>query len=272
MHTGARFGVEVTVFQEIEIQLKGILMFRVNLIFAVVLMALAGTRNARGDESTVDSTNKAIDHYLAELEEIDRVAALRKAEARARLDRALEGVERFEAETRTGRRYHGMLGSYYSHEGRMPFIMLSVPNGNNVLSEYSRAMFNADYAGGHRLYKFESLGHVVIPRSGSYRLEVSRAAGIKLNDVEYAVGSTVAGEPPHADVELIRGVYTVAFDVGNNGGQMNYSMIRIVDNDSGNELPIFVYESELKRFVGDLSFGVELMETSRWDPDENEIE
>ena len=247
-------------------------MFRVNLVCAVAIMGLAGTQVACGDEFTVESTKAAVDHYLAELEEIDRVAALRKAEARARLDRALEGVERFEAEAGTGQLYHGMLGSYYSHEGRMPFIMLSVPNGQNVLSEYSRGMFNAGFAGGDRLYKFESRGHVVIPRNGSYRLVVSRAAGVKLNGVEYAVGAAVAGEPPHADVELTRGVYEVVFDVGNNGGQMNYSMIRIVDKDSGGELPIFVYESELNDFVGDLSFGVELMETSRWDPAENEIE
>lgn len=77
---------------------------------------------------------------------------------------------------------------------------------------------------------------------------------------------------PHTDVELTRGVYDVVFDVGNNGGQMNYSMVRIVDNDSGGELPIFVYEPELNEFVGDLSFGVELTETSRWNPAENEIE
>ena len=132
-------------------------------------------------------------------------------------------------------------------------------------------MFNARYAGGTRLYKFDSYGNVIIPRDGSYRLEVSRAAGIKLNGVEYAVGATVAGELPYADVELTRGVYEVAFDVGNNGGQMNYSMVRIVDRETDIELPIFVYESDLKKFTGDLSFGIELLETSSWDPEKNVI-
>ena len=164
-----------------------------------------------------------------------------------------------------------MLGSYYSHKGRMPFILLSVPNRTNVLSEQSRSMFNARYASGDRLYKFESRGNVVIPKDGSYLLEVSRAAGIKLNGIEYAVGSPAAGKPPCANVELIRGVYEVEFNGGNNGGQMNYSMIHIIDNDSEKELPIFVYESELKKFRSDLSFGIELLETSRWKPDENEI-
>ncbi len=100
---------------------------------------------------------------------------------------------------------------------------------------------------------------------------MSRAAGIKLNGVEYAVGATVAGEPPHADVELTRGVYEVAFDVGNNGGQMNYSMVRIVDREAGKELPIFVYESDLREFERDLSFGIEILETTSWDRTKNEI-
>ena len=232
---------------------------------------LAGTQEARGDEFTVESAKQAINRYLGELEQIDRVAAERKAEAKARLDRALTEVERFEVKEKTGKRYHGMLGSYYGHKGRMPFIMLSVPNGKNVLSENSREMFNARYAGGTRLYRFESRGNVIIPRDGSYRLEVSRAAGIKLNGVEYAVGSTVAGEPPYAHVELTRGVYEVVFDVGNNGGQMNYSMVRIVDRETGNDLPIFVYESDLKKFAGDLSFGIGLLETSGWESAEHEI-
>ena len=92
-----------------------------------------------------------------------------------------------------------------------------------------------------------------------------------MNGVEYAVGATVAGEPPYADVELTRGAYEIAFEVGNNGGQMNYSMVRIVDRRTGNELPIFVYESDLKKFERDLSFGIELSETSSWSRTENEI-
>nr|AKB95220.1 leucine rich repeat family protein [uncultured bacterium] len=224
-----------------------------------------------GEGFTVESAKQTIDRYLAELEEISRVAAERKAEAWARFDRSLTELKRFEAQKKSGKLYHGMLGSYYSHKGRLPFIMLSVPNGTNVLSEKSREMFNARYAGGTQLYKFESRGHVMIPRSGSYRLTVSRAAGIKLNDVEYAVGATVAGEPPYADVKLTRGVYEVVFDVGNNGGQMNYSMVRITDLETGKELPIFLYESDLKTFTGDLSFGIELLETSGWESADNEI-
>ena len=220
---------------------------------------------------TTDSTKKAVDHFLAELKEIDRVAALRKAEAKARLDMSLQQLKQFETET--GKRYHGMLGSYFNHHGRIPFIMLSVPNGENVFGENARGTFNAaKYDSAKRLYKFVAHGHVVIPRDGSYHLEVSRAAGIKLNGMTYTVGSPVAGKPPYADVELSRGVYKVSFDVGNNGGQLGYAMIRIVENKSETELPIFIYESELKTFWNDLSLGVELWETSRWTREDNEIQ
>lgn len=245
-------------------------MIRMKFLVAT-FVTLAGSVVARSDDFTVESMKRAVDRYQSELEEIDRVARQRKLEAKSRLDRAIEQLERFEGETKVGRRFHGMLGSYYGHNGRLPFIMLSVPNGENVLSEQSRHMFNTRFASGNRLYKFESCGNVVIPRDGSYRLQVSRAAGIKLNGVEYAVGSPVAGTPPYADVELDRGVYEVKFDVGNNGGQMNYSMVRILDNASGKELPIFVYETELHRFRKDLSFGVELLETSQWEPVEFDV-
>lgn len=222
---------------------------------------------------TTDSAKKAVAHYLAELEEIDRVATLRKAEAKARLDISLQQLEQFETETETGKRYHGMLGSYFNHQGRIPFIMLSVPDGENVKGQIARGTFNAaKYDSAKRLYKFVATGHVVIPRDGSYRLQVSRAAGIKLNGMNYTVGSPVAGKPPYADVELSRGVYQVSFDVGNNGGQLGYAMIRIVENKSETELPIFIYESELKTFRNDPSLGVELRETSGWTRQDNEIQ
>ena len=64
----------------------------------------------------------------------------------------------------------------------------------------------------------------------------------------------------------------MSFDVGNNGGQLGYAMIRIVENKSETELPIFIYESELKAFQSDLSLGVELRETSRWTREDNEIQ
>lgn len=217
---------------------------------------------------TTESAKKTVDHYLAELKEIDRVAALRKAEAKTRLDISLQQLEQFETET--GKRYHGMLGSYFNHQGRIPFIMLSVPNGENVIGENARRTLNAaKYDSAKQLYKFVAHGHVIIPRDGSYRLQVSRAAGIKLNGMTYTVGSPVAGKPPYADVELTSGVYKVSFDVGNNGGQLGYAMIRIIENRSETELPIFIYESELKTFQSDLSFGVELWETSRWTREDN---
>lgn len=215
------------------------------------------------DDFTATSAQKSVERYINELEEIDRVAALRKTEAKLRLKNALQQAEQFEQEK--GRRYRGMLGSYFNHQGRIPFIMLSIPKENNVLGENARGTFNAhNYDAVQPMYKFEAVGHVAIPRDGNYRLEGSRAASIKLNNREYRLGATVAGQPPIADVDLMQGVYKVEFNVGNNGGQMNYSSIRIIDNQTQKELPIFIYETELENFRNDLSFGVKLQETSRW--------
>jgi hypothetical protein len=83
------------------------------------------------------------------------------------------------------------------------------------------------------------------------------------------LGAVVAGQPPIADVDLAQGVYKVEFNVGNNGGQMNYSSIRIIDNQTQKERPIFIYETELENFRNDLSFGVQLQETSRWRSQDN---
>ena len=59
------------------------------------------------------------------------------------------------------------------------------------------------------------------------------------------------------------------FSVGNNGGQLPEAAIRIVDQATGKDLPIFIYESELEEFHNDLSLGVELIETSKWTREEN---
>jgi hypothetical protein len=124
------------------------------------------TVSTRADEFIAASTHKSVERYIAELEEIDRVAALRKAEAKVRLENALQQAEQFETEK--GRRYRGMLGSYFNHQGRIPFIMLSVPKENNVLGENARGTFNAhNYDAAQPMYKFEAVGHVVIPRDGN---------------------------------------------------------------------------------------------------------
>ena len=75
-------GVTVTFFRPIESQRKGALIIRLSLVVAVILTTLSCAREARCDEFTVDSMKRAVDRFLGELEEIDRVAALRKAEAK----------------------------------------------------------------------------------------------------------------------------------------------------------------------------------------------
>lgn len=219
---------------------------------------------------SADAAEKAIESYLAEIEEIEQVAAQRRADAKSRLRTALKELVQFEKQS--GPRFLGMLGSYYGHQGRIPFIMLSVPNGENALGErFRNAVNDAKFETPIQLYKFESRGHVSIPKDGTYRLQVSRAADIKLNDRLYRVGAKVAGQRPYADIQLKSGVYKVSFSVGNNGGQLGYSNVQIIDNQSEKSLPIFVYQSELDQFQNDLSLGVRLCETTGWTREENKL-
>lgn len=238
----------------------------------LALVVLVRGDHVRGDEVlTAAAARTAVDEYLAQVDLIDRVAAERKAEAKDKLMRALEQKAKFEAEA--GARYRGMLGTYSNQEGRIPFIMLSVPNGENALAERARKVFNGRYDVTKPLAHFHARGHVVIPKSGTYYLEASRGyADFKLNGQGYILGTQAPGNRYSADVELTEGVYDVDFSVGNNGGQLAEASIRIVDKTTDAELAIFVYESELKRFSKDLSFGVELLETSKWSPEENRLE
>ena len=225
----------------------------------------------RGDEFTVAAAKGAVGEYLKRIEEIERVAAERKTEAQARLTRALQENARFEAES--GSKYRGMLGAYFNLEQRIPFVMLSVPNGENAFGKHAQGVFNGRYDLSKPLARFHAQGHVVIPESGTYYLEASRGYGdFKLNDLGYTLGTSAPGNRYSADVELSKGVYEVYFSVGNNGGQLPEASIRILDKSTQQELPIFVYASELEEFLHDRSFGVELIETSKWTPEENRIE
>ncbi|MDP6448052.1 MAG: hypothetical protein QGG36_02095 [Pirellulaceae bacterium] len=243
--------------------------------FSVVflLFIMAPLLQVRAEDDFVSRTaRRALDRYLAEIDEIDKVAARRKAEAKRRLQKALDESGKFEAER--GARYRGMLGSYSTFEGRIPFVMLSVPNGDNVFREYAKSVMNGRVDLNKALYSFHTRGHVVIPRDGAYYLEASRGHwDMKLNGVGYSL-SKIPKHPRNryaADIELTAGLYEVVFSVGNNGGQLPEAAIRIVDKQAERELPIFVYESELKKFWNDLSLGVELTETSKWTREEHRL-
>jgi len=239
------------------------------LLFSVVVVQ--GDQVRGGDEFTSVAARKAFEEYLTQIDEIERVAVERKAEAKERLMQALQQTVQFEAEA--GSRHRGMLGSYFNLEGRIPFIMLSVPSGENVLGEYARSVFNGHYDMTKPIARFHARGHVVIPKSGTYYLEASRGyADVKLNNLGYTLGTPAPGNRYRGEVKLIEGVYEVYLSVGNNGGQLPEASIRIVDTTTETELPIFIYESELEEFSNDRTFGVELIETSKWSPEENRLE
>jgi len=223
------------------------------------------------DTFAATAAKQALDRYLTEVEEIERVATKRKELARERLANSLEQNRR--AEEDRGRRFRGMLGTFYDNKGRIPFILLTTPNGSNVYDERMKSAMNGRYEVNEPMYRFEARGHVTIPAQGTYRLETGRGYGqFKLNDISYNLSQRKPGEALVAEVELDQGTQEVYFRVGNNGGQMHYSLVRIIDIESGKPLPIFIYEADLKDFHGDLSLGVEMTETSGWSMKENRLE
>ncbi len=239
------------------------------IVLALCIPAIISMADDEGSVSQADpcfastSAQQALDRYLAEIEDIERVASKRRELARQRLANTLKQLSH--AEVNRGPRYHGMLGTYQDNKGRIPFILLSVPDGTNVYDERMRSAMNGRYQVNEPMYRFESRGHVQVPAKGIYRLETGRGYGqLQLNGISYNLSQREAGQPLVAEVELDQGVYEVYFRVGNNGGQMLYSRVFICEAKTGKKLPIFVYKSEVTNFVNDLSLGVELTETSGW--------
>lgn len=222
------------------------------------------------DHITAGAARKAVEEYLAKIDEIDRVAALRKAEAKAQLVKAVQGADL--GKTPSGSRYRGMLGSYFNHDGPLPFMILSVPNGQNVFGDHARSVFNGKYDFTRPLTRFQARGHLIVPKEGKYFLEAGRGYGdFKLNGIGYSLGESAPGNRVGAGVTLQPGEYQVEISTGNNGGQLPETAIRIVDQQTKDELPIFFYESELKAFRTDLGQRAEVAETSKWTEEEHQL-
>jgi hypothetical protein len=240
-----------------------------SLVGLALLFPVGGARAE--DQITAGAARKAAYEYLAKIDEIDREAAQRKAEAKARLVKALQETDL--VTTPSGARYRGLLGSYFNQEGRIPFIMLSVPNGQNVLGEYARSVFNGKYDFTRPLVRFHARGHVVVPSDGQYFLEAGRGYGdFKLNGLGYSLGEPAPGNRYGAQVTLQRGVYEVELSTNNNGGQLPETSIRIMDQQTKEELALFFYESELKAFRAELGQQFQFAETSKWTEQEQRLQ
>ena len=243
--------------------MRALLLSLIGLAFIVPICASRAEDHVRAG-----AARKVVEEYLSKIDEIDRVAAQQKAEARARLAKALQETDL--VATPSGARYRGMLGSYFNQDGRIPFVMFSVPNGQNVFGDYARSVFNGKYDFSRPLYMFRARGHVAVPRDGKYLLEAGRGYGdFKLSGISYSLGEAVPGNRYGASVELKRGEYEVELSTNNNGGQLPETSIRIVDQNTQEALPIFFYESELKAFRAELGEGAEFSETSKWTEEEH---
>jgi len=240
----------------------------ISLVGLTLLVPIAGAR--AGDSISAAAARKAVEEYLAKVDEIERVAAQRKAEAKTQLANALQGGD--SDSTLSGPRYRGMLGSYFNQEGQIPFVMLSVPNGQNVFGDHARSVFNGKCDFSRPLYRFHARGHVVVPKAGQYLLEAGRGYGdFKLNGVGYSLGESAPGNRVAAGVTLQQGEYEVEISNTNNGGQLPETSTRVVDQQTKEELPLFFYESELKAFRSQLGQGAEFAETSKWTEEEHRL-
>ena len=240
----------------------------ISLVGFALLVPICGARGE--DQVSAAAARKAVEEYLAQIEEVDRVAAQQKAEAKARLAKALQGTDL--AAAPSGPRYRGLLGSYFTQEGRIPFTMLSVPDGQNVFGDYARSVFNGKYDFTRPLYRFHARGHVVVPKAGQYFLEAGRGYGdFKLSGIGYSLGEAAPAGRVGAQVTLQPGEYEVEISTNNNGGQLPETAIRIVDQETKEDLPLFFYESELKAFRAEAGQGVEFAETSKWIEEEQRL-
>lgn len=219
-----------------------------------------------------ESARNALKQYTAEIEEIERVAALRKKEAKERLLRALQATEQFEKEKDT--RYHGMIGTYHGHKGILPYLCFQVPDGSNVFHQKTRDVLNGRRLPERPLYSFEARGHVVIPKDGKYHLETGRGYWkFQLNGVDYRLG-WIKSKPygSHADVHLKKGVYDILMTTGNNGGQLQRARVTIIDSQTNKPLPIFIYQSEIdEAFRIGRQTGREPVEVTGWSAKVNRI-
>ena len=102
-----------------------------SLVVAALLVLHLLASPSVADDFARQAARAAVQRYLRELDEIEKVAAERRAEATRRLRKALSESEKF-SQKENGKRYRGMLGRYIAHTGPIPFIMLNVPNGDNV--------------------------------------------------------------------------------------------------------------------------------------------
>ncbi len=238
--------------------------------FVVLALLVSMDGACAEDKISAGAARKAVEEYLAKIDEIDRAAAQQKAEAKARLAKALQAADL--VTTPSGARYRGMLGSYFNQDGRIPFMMLSVPNGQNVFGDYARSVFNGKYDFTRPLARFHARGHVAVPSDGQYRLEAGRGYGdFKLNGIGYSLGESAPGNRVGAEVALKQGMYEVEISTGNNGGQLPETSIRIVDQQTKEELPLFFFESELKAFRTEMGKRGESAETSQWTEEEQRL-
>lgn len=155
----------------------------------------------------------------------------------------------------------GMIGTYKNRNGAIPFLMLSVPNGDNVLSDsVKRSMMGKiDMDTAH--FTFTSRGQIAIPGSANYRITGGRACSISIDGKKYDLSNY--RQTNTAEIPLTAGVHEISLDVINNGGQLAEAQVRVVDLN-GKEIPIQISMDEVAQLLKTPIDGAMPVELSGW--------
>ena len=153
--------------------------------------------------------------------------------------------------------HESMLGVYVLQGNggkQLPHVNLSVPNGQNILTEQIRAALAVDT---YTLVLFAK-GHVFIPADGKYLISCNQFLSLD----EKPVGEFMN----EVEIDLKRGRHSVLLETRNNGGQLPRAVVTILEKQSRRPVPIFNSLQEINRFLQAKIDGQVPKEVSGWQP------
>ena len=154
--------------------------------------------------------------------------------------------------------YRGMLGSYGGKQ--FPFYILSVPNGSNIWGEAAKKKLNGKWDMRQAPQQFEASGSFQLADKAKIRVEAGRGVTVVIDGLGYDLSNE--GKLNGIEIAMAAGLHSIKLSVGNNGGQLAECSVKITGLPDGNEVPVFVTESEVGDWLEKMSQGSQ--ELSDW--------
>lgn len=245
-------------------------------ILALMYFVSSAAVLAQGRDVSTPAADLAIEEYNQEIRQIEGEAARKKAAALGVLMQKLEDAQKAATKAedldaalaiREKRRqfsaggattqpatekpalsvgspndfFQGMLGRYRAGDQPLPIILLSVPNGSNVLSEPAkRAINRANIDIGTLVFEGKAL--LPIPHDGAYALTASRSVTLEIDGklidlANYNKRHTVS-------VRLNKGLHEVAIRSINTNNQLGETSVDVINILSGKQVPLCIRASD----------------------------